>query len=198
MTVTAAQLDAVTTVHAERSVSVHKINAITSKHKIRMNDSHAMREEHMNQLVSLKSEVNLEQNNIPKVVSAMVREFQAETVAMKLDKNAKLLDMVVKQRTLKTSHASELVDKNNTITTVKRASRETVEREAKLTKDVRVATEISNSNRKLVQDRKKKAYGMARNVQYLKDELEDSRDKAKCFQAEVVNLLGLKPFVELS
>ena len=34
MTATAAQLDAVTTVHAERAVFVHKINAITFNHKI--------------------------------------------------------------------------------------------------------------------------------------------------------------------
>ena len=34
MTVTAAQLDAVTTVHAKRSFSVHKINSITAKHKL--------------------------------------------------------------------------------------------------------------------------------------------------------------------
>ena len=39
----------------------------------------------MNQLVSLKSEVKSEQKNIPKLVSAMVREFQAETVAIKLE-----------------------------------------------------------------------------------------------------------------
>ena len=73
MTATAAQQDAVTTVHAERAVSIYKINIIASKHKLRMKDSHSMREKHMNQLVSLKSEVKLEQNNIPKVVSAVVR-----------------------------------------------------------------------------------------------------------------------------
>ena len=49
MTAIAAQLDAVTTVHAERAVSVHNINAITTKHKIRMKDSHAMRDKQMNQ-----------------------------------------------------------------------------------------------------------------------------------------------------
>ena len=39
MTVTDVQLDAVTTVHAKRSVSVHNINAITAKRKLLMNDS---------------------------------------------------------------------------------------------------------------------------------------------------------------
>ena len=73
MTATAAQLDAVTTVHAERAVSVHNINAITAKNKLRMKDSHAMREKKMNQLVSLKPEVKSEQKNTPKVVSALVR-----------------------------------------------------------------------------------------------------------------------------
>ena len=38
---------------------------------------------------------------------------------------------------------------------------------------------------------------MARHVQYLKDNLEDSRDKANCLQVEVVNLQGLKRHVEL-
>ena len=56
----------------------------------------------------------------------MVREFQAETVAMKIDNNAKLLDTSVNQRTLKISHDPELVDKNSTIATVEEASRETV------------------------------------------------------------------------
>ena len=72
MTATAAQMDAVTTVHAERSAYIHKTNFVASKHKLRMKDSHSMREKHMNQLVSLKSEVKLEQKNIPKVVSAVV------------------------------------------------------------------------------------------------------------------------------
>ena len=100
MTANAAKLDVVTTVHGERVVSVHKINFIASKHKLRMKDSHSMREKHMNQLVSLKSEGKSEQKNIPKEVSAVVREFQAETVAIKLENNDKLLDMVVKHRTL--------------------------------------------------------------------------------------------------
>ena len=43
MTATAAQLDVVTTVHAERAVSVHKINFITDKNRLRMKDSHAMK-----------------------------------------------------------------------------------------------------------------------------------------------------------
>ena len=45
---------------------------------------------------------------------------------MKLEKISKLLDMVVKHRTLKISHASALVDKNVTVATVKRDSRDTV------------------------------------------------------------------------
>ena len=73
MTATAAQMDAVTPVHDDRAVYIHKTNSIASKHKLRMKDSHSMREKHMNQLVSLKSEVKSEQNNIPKVVSAVVR-----------------------------------------------------------------------------------------------------------------------------
>ena len=72
MTATAAQLDVVTTVHAERDISVHKINSIASNHKLRMKESNSMREKHMNQLVSLKSEVKPEQKNIPEVVSAVV------------------------------------------------------------------------------------------------------------------------------
>ena len=100
-TATSAQVDAVTTFYAKRSVSVYIINAITAKHKLQMKDSHSMREKQMNQLVSLNSEVNSKQKNNPKLVSAVVREFQAETVAMKLKKNAKLLDMAVKQQTLK-------------------------------------------------------------------------------------------------
>ena len=59
---------------------------------------------------------------------------------MKLENNVKLLDMAVKQQTLKRSHASALVDKNVTIDTVKRASSETLERGANLKKDVRVET----------------------------------------------------------
>ena len=73
MTSTASQLDAVTKVHAKRAVSVHNINTITAKHKLRMKYSRAMREEQMNQLVSLKSEAKLDQKNTPKVVSAVVR-----------------------------------------------------------------------------------------------------------------------------
>ena len=72
-------------------------------------------------------------------------------MAIKLEKNAKLLEMAVKHRTLKRSHASALVDKNVIISTVKRAPRETVEGEAKLTKDVRVATKNTNSNEKSAQ-----------------------------------------------
>ena len=52
MTDTIAKVDAVTKVHAERPVSVHKINAITAKHKLIMKNSHSMREKQMNQLVS--------------------------------------------------------------------------------------------------------------------------------------------------
>ena len=44
-----------------------------------------------------------------------------------------------------------------------------MEGEAKLTKDVRVATKNANSNEKSAQDRKKKAHDTARHVQYLKD-----------------------------
>ena len=56
---------------------------------------------------------------------------------MKLGKNAKLIYMAVKKRILKRSHASALMDKNATIATVKRASRETVEGEDNLKKCVR-------------------------------------------------------------
>ena len=42
MTATSVQLDAVTTVHAKRSVYVHNINAITAKHKLRMKKSHTI------------------------------------------------------------------------------------------------------------------------------------------------------------
>ena len=87
-----------------------------------------------------------EHKNTLKVVSVVVREFQSETVAMKLRENTKLLDMDVKQRNLKISHASALVDKNSTTATVKRSSIDTVEREAKLTKDVRMAMKNANSN----------------------------------------------------
>ena len=76
--------------------------------------------------------------------------------------------MAVTQQTLKRSHASALVDNNYIIDTVKRASRETVEREAKLTKDVRVAMKNTKSNEKSAEDINKKAYEMSRNVQYLK------------------------------
>ena len=92
---------------------------------------------------------------------------------MKLRENTKLLDMDVKQRNMKISHASALVDKNSTTATVKRSSIDTVEREAKLTNNVRVEMENTNSNEILSENRKKKAYDMARHVQYLKDELED-------------------------
>ena len=60
---------------------------------------------------------------------------------------------------------------NAAIATVKRAPRKTVEREDKLTKYVSVEMKNANSNEKLSEDRNKKAYGMARHVQYLKDEL---------------------------
>ena len=51
MTATAAQLDALTTVHSKRAVSVHKINSITANHKLGMKEYHAMREIQMNQIV---------------------------------------------------------------------------------------------------------------------------------------------------
>ena len=57
MTAADEQLYAVMTVHAKRAVSVHKINAITAKHKLRIKDSYSMRENQMNQLKSLNSEV---------------------------------------------------------------------------------------------------------------------------------------------
>ena len=97
MTSTAAQLDGVKTVHAKITVSVHNINAIPAKHKLRMKESRAMRENQMNQLVSLKSEVKSEQENTPKVVPAVVREFQADTVAMNLNNNAKIIYMSANQ-----------------------------------------------------------------------------------------------------
>ena len=64
-------------------------------------------------------------------------------------------------------------------------------------KDVRVEIKNDNSNKKLAEDRNKKEYDMARHVQYLKDELEDSRDKANYLHVEVVDLQGLKWSVEL-
>ena len=85
-------------------------------------------------------------------------------MAIKLENNAKLLDMAVKQRTLKRSNASEIVDKNVIIATVKRALRETVDREAKSRKDVRVAMKNTKSKEKSDEDRKKKVYDMARHV----------------------------------
>ena len=139
----------------------------------------------------------MEQKNTLKLVSTVLRESQAETVAMNLETNSKLLDMDVKQRNLKRSHASALLDKNATIATVKKASRETVEREANLKKDVRVAMKNANSNKKLAEDRNKKSYDMARHIQYLKDEPEDSRERVNCIQVEFVNLQGLKWSVEL-
>ena len=168
MTATSAQLDEVTAVHSERAVSVYKINAITSKNKLPMKDSHTIKEKQMNQLISLKSDVKSEQNNTPKVVSAVVRKFQAETVGMKLKDNAKLIDMVVKHWTLKRSQASTLVDNNVTISTVKRAWRETVDREANLNKDVRATIKNANSNKKLAEDIKKRSYDMVTHVQYIK------------------------------
>ena len=90
---------------------------------------------------------------------------------MKLENNTNLIDMAVKHQTLKISNSSALVDKNSTINTVERASRETVERGANLKKDVSVAIKNNNSNKKLYGDGKKKAYDMARHVQYLKDKL---------------------------
>ena len=72
-----------------------------------------------------------------------------------------------------------------------------MEREAKLTNDVRVAMKNTNSNKKSAEDIKKKAYYMDRHVQYLKDEMEDSREKSNCLQVEVINLQGLKWSVEL-
>ena len=118
-------------------------------------------------------------------------------MAIKLKNNEKLLDMDVKHRTLKISHSSALVYKNATIATVKSSLRETVDTGANLKKDVKVAMKNANSNEKLSEDRKKKAYDMAINVQYLKDELEDSRDKANCLQVKVINLQVLKRYVEL-
>ena len=94
-------------------------------------------------------------------------------VAMKLKNNSKLLDMSVKQRTLNRLHASALLDKNVTIATVKKASRERVEREANLKKGIRVANKNAKSNKILSEDRNKKAYDMARHVQYIKDDLEE-------------------------
>ena len=103
---------------------------------------------------------------------------------MKLENNAKLIDMVVKQQALKISHTSALVDKNVTIATVKRASRNTVERGASLKKGVRVAIQNAKSNDKLAEDRKKRSYDMARHVRYIKGDLEDSIDKSNCIQVQ--------------
>ena len=80
------------------------------------------------------------------------------------------------------------MDKNTTIATVKRASIETLEREANLNKDIRVAMKNANSNEKLAEDKNNKAYDMARHVQYLKYEMEYSRDRANFLQVEVVNI----------
>ena len=66
MTATAAQLDEVTTFHTKRAATFHKINVIIDNHQLQMKESHDMREKQMNQLISLKSEVNLEQKNTPK------------------------------------------------------------------------------------------------------------------------------------
>ena len=97
-----------------------------------------MSEKQINQLVYLKSEVKSEQKNTPKLVSTVVKEFQAETVSMMFKNSANLLDMAIKQRTLKIFHTSAIVDKNATVATVNRALRETVGRETKLMKDIRV------------------------------------------------------------
>ena len=105
--------------------------------------------------------------------------------------------MAVKHQTVNRANKSALVDKNVIIATVKRASRETGEREDKLTKDVRVATKNANSNDKSAEDRKKKAYDTDRHFQYLKDEMEDSRDKSNYLQVEVVNIQVLKRSIEL-
>ena len=59
-----------------------------------------------------------------------------------------------------------------------------------------MAMKNAKYNKKLAEDRKKRSYDMARNVQYIKDELEDPRDKANYLQVEVVNLQGLKWYVE--
>ena len=67
-----------------------------------------------------------------------------------------------------------------------------MERKINLKKNVRVAMKDSNSNNRLAEDIKKKAYDMARHVQYLKDELKDSRDKLNCLQVEVINIHRLK------
>ena len=72
-----------------------------------------------------------------------------------------------------------------------------MERGANLKKDVRSAMKNANSNDKLSEERKKKAYDTARHVQYIKYELEYPRDKANCLQVEVVNIQGLKRYVEL-
>ena len=123
-----------------------------------------------------------EHKNTLKVVSVVVREFQSETVAINPENNTKLIYMVVKQLTMKRSHASTLVDKNATIATVKRDSRETVERVCNLNKDVRLAMKNANSKEKLDEYKKKKAYDMSIHVQFLKDDMEDSRDKVNFLQ----------------
>ena len=89
------------------------------------------------------------------------------------------------------------MNKHSTIATVERDSRETVEREDNSKKDVRVEIKNAKPNKKLAEYRKKKAYDTDRHVQYLKDELEDSREKANCLQLEVVNHQGFKRSVEL-
>ena len=66
---------------------------------------------------------------------------------MKLEKNAELLYMAIKQHTLKRSHALALVDKNDTISIVKTALNETVKRESILKKDVRVSTKMPTPTR---------------------------------------------------
>ena len=58
---------------------------------------------------------------------------------MKLENNVKILGMAVKQRTLKISHASALVDKNANIYTLKKELRETVKKYPNLKKYVMVA-----------------------------------------------------------
>ena len=61
-----------------------------------------------------------EQKNTPTLVSAVVREFQADAGDTKISKKVKLLDMAVNQRTLKRSRASALVDKNYNISKLKK------------------------------------------------------------------------------
>ena len=73
---------------------------------------------------------------------------------MKLENNVKILGMAVKQRTLKISHASALVDKNANIYTVKKELRETVKKYPNLKKYVMVAMKNVNSNEKLAERRR--------------------------------------------